>query len=500
MPQAKKIVIIGSGLGGLSCGALLAKSGFSVVVLEQSLQAGGCLQCFVRNGVRFETGMHFVGGVDKGQTLQRLLHHLEIDGQLLFSQLDTDGYDIVSLHGKEYKIANGRKRFIDRLAEHFPDSRPDLERYCDLIEAIAAASPIHSLRMGKGDDALLTRYQLRAADEVIAETISDPLLAEVLGGTQSLYAGERGKTPFATHAFIMDSLAQGAYRVVGGSDRIAKALVATIEKYGGHVRLGCKVTRVLCGDGGEAVGVETAAGQHFAADCVISDIHPQRTLELLQSPRLRPAFRKRINSLPQTTGCFSVYLHFKEGRVPYMNHNLYAYDTDSPWDCGGYTQEDWPRGLLYMHFCHEPQPKFAQSGVVIARMNFKDVQQWEGTQTGHRPPDYCSFKESKTELLLSALERHCPGIRAEIAHCYTSTPLTYLDYTGTVNGAMYGTAKDVRLGMARRIPCRTRVPGLLQTGQNVIMHGMFGVLIGSLVTCNELFSVPSLLRDISDSL
>lgn len=499
MSQAKKIAIIGSGLGGLSCGALLAKSGFSVVVLEQSPQAGGCLQCFKRHGACFETGMHFVGGVDKGQTLRGLLRHLEIDDRLLFSQLDPDGYDIVSLHGKEYKIANGRERFIAHLTEHFPSARPDLERYCDLIESIASASPIHSLRMGKGDNGLLTRYQLRAADEVIAETISDPLLAAVLGGTQSLYAGERGKTPFATHAFIMDSLSQGAFRVVGGSDRIAKALVATIEKYGGSVRLGCKVTRVLCGTDGEATGVETDGGEHIAADCVISDVHPQRTLELVQSPRLRPAFRKRINSLPQTSGCFSVYLHFKEGRVPYMNHNLYAYSTDSPWDCSGYTSEDWPRGLLYMHFCHEPQPKYAQSGVVIARMDFKEVLQWMGTRTGCRPADYLTFKERKTEILLAALEKHQPGTRAEIAHCYTSTPLTYLDYTGTADGSMYGTAKDVQLGMARRVPCRTRVPGLLQTGQNVIMHGMFGVLIGSLVTCNELFSVSSLLKDLSSA-
>ena len=71
MPRKQKIVIIGSGLGGLSCGVLLAKRGFAVEVLEQAPQPGGCLQCFERKGARFETGMHFVGGAGKGQTLWR---------------------------------------------------------------------------------------------------------------------------------------------------------------------------------------------------------------------------------------------------------------------------------------------------------------------------------------------------------------------------------------------------------------------------------------------
>ena len=67
------MVIIGSGLGGLSCGVVLAKNGYDVTVLEQAAQIGGCLQCFSRHGGRFETGMHFIGSAAKGQTLYRLM-------------------------------------------------------------------------------------------------------------------------------------------------------------------------------------------------------------------------------------------------------------------------------------------------------------------------------------------------------------------------------------------------------------------------------------------
>ena len=57
----KKCIIIGSGLGGLSTSVILAKNGYDVTILEQASQIGGCLQCFQRDGVKFETGMHFIG-------------------------------------------------------------------------------------------------------------------------------------------------------------------------------------------------------------------------------------------------------------------------------------------------------------------------------------------------------------------------------------------------------------------------------------------------------
>ena len=91
----KRVVIIGSGLGGLSCGVVLAKNGYQVTVLEQGYQVGGCLQCFTRKGVKFETGMHFIGSAAEGQTLHRLMHYLEVDRDVHLSPLAPQGYDVV---------------------------------------------------------------------------------------------------------------------------------------------------------------------------------------------------------------------------------------------------------------------------------------------------------------------------------------------------------------------------------------------------------------------
>ena len=437
----KKVIIIGSGLGGLSCGVILARQGYRVTVLEQGVQVGGCLQCFSRRGGKFETGMHFIGSASEGQTLDRLLSFLEVKPDITLSQLDPTGYDVVSLCGQHFRFANGREPFIEQMSQYFPAQRDNLVRYFDLVDKVASASSLHSLKNVETDKAVNMEYQLRTINEVIDEVISDPLLAKVLVGNLPLYAAEKDKTPFSTHAFIMDFYNQSAYRIVGGSDQVANSLVSTIERYNGKVLTRSKATKIVC-DETHATGVEVNGEAFMEADIVISDAHPMRTLELLDTNLIRSAFRKRINAIPQTVGGFSVYLHFKENAVPYMNANFYGYLQDSPWDCEHYDDASWPKGYLYMHLCHEPQPQFARTGVILSYMQMADVEKWKGTRVGHRGDDYEAFKHEKAERLLSTLEREFPELHGQITDYYTSTPLTYLDYTGTEGGSMYGIAKS----------------------------------------------------------
>lgn len=503
--MGKKVIIIGSGLGGLSCGVILAKNGYQVTVLEQSNQIGGCLQCFTRHGVKFETGMHFIGSAAKGQTLQRLMHYLEIDQDVHLSPLNPQGYDVVSLNGKQYKFANGKEAFIQQMTAYFPQQHDNLVRYYNLIEEIANASSLHSLKYAETDSAVNTEYQLRSINEVIDEIITDPELAKVLVGNLPLYAAEKDKTPFSTHAFIMDFYNQSTFRIEGGSDTIAKALAKVIRQYGGEVLTHQKVSQIVCDDI-HATGV--LSNQNFIpCDYVISDAHPKRTLEMLDTKLIRPAFRNRINSIPQTVGSFSVYLRFKENEVPYLNYNYYGYQDGTPWDCEKYTEENWPKGFLYMHFCTADKKnesnilhqKFATSGVILSYMRMEDVARWQGTSIGKRGEEYEAFKKEKAEKLLDVLEEHFPHIRQHIAEYYTSTPLTYLDYTGTEDGSMYGNAKDISMGAAYRVPQRTKVPNVFQTGQNINSHGMLGVLVGTIVTCSEFITAKTIYEEIKKS-
>ena len=492
--MGKKVIIIGSGFGGLSCGAVLAKNGYDVTVLEQGHQIGGCLQCFVRKGVKFETGMHFIGSAAPGQTIDSIFHYLEVSDKVRLSRLDDDCYNVISIGGKEYPMASGRENFISRLAAFFPDQLTNLERYFDAVEKVAAASSIHSLRQGDADDTVNQESLTRSVNDVIESIITNPVLAEVLVGDLPLYAAQRDKTPFATHAFIRDFYDQSAYRVEGGSDRIAAALASTIRRYGGDVVTDHKVTDILCDDS-RATGVRLKDGEELSADYIISGIHPIRTLELLDTKLIRPAYRSRVNAMPQTTSCFTVYLHFRKDTVEYMNHNYFAYEA-SPWDCEDYNEATWPKGWLYMHFCTHDGQRFAESGQVISYMNIREMERWAGSRVGRRGAGYEEFKHAKAEKLLRSLEQHFPGIRENIEDYYTSTPLTYLDYTGTAEGSMYGIAKDIHLGAGCRVSHRTRVPNLFLTGQNVNSHGLLGTMVGTMLTCSELVPAGEIYRQI----
>lgn len=152
-----------------------------------------------------------------------------------------------------------------------------------------------------------------------------------------------------------------------------------------------------------------------------------------------------------------------------------------------------------MHFCHQADAMYAESGVVLSYMSIHDLKKWENTFIGHRGADYEAFKQYKAEKLIEELNRDFPGIRNNIEHIYTSTPLTYRDYTGTEGGSMYGIAKDITAGVSCRVPQRTKVPNVLLTGQNINSHGMLGVLVGTIVTCSELLTAETIYRQIVEA-
>ena len=486
----KTCVIIGSGLGGLSCGCILALNGFRVIILEQSNQIGGCLQCFQRDGVTFETGMHYIGSAAPGQTLHTIFRYLGIDKRIQLSQLDTNGYDIISLQGRHYPFANGQQAFIDTLSEHFPDSRVELQQYLQKIKRVGDSSAIHSLNRNARQD-INAEWQITSVDTVIDQTISNPTLREVLTGILPLYAGIKRKTPFAIHALIADFYNKSAYRIVGGSSRIATALAEQIKQKGGEIHIRQKVVKIEC-DERRATAVITQQGQRFETDIVISSIHPTATIQLIDSHLIRPIYRHRLKHLVNTIGAFTVYLKFHKNKVPYMNSNLFCYRSSTTWNSEQYDEKSWPKSLLYMHFCHEPHPRYAESGQIISYMKFSDVEKWVGTNVGRRGNEYETFKKQKAEQLICALEKEIPGIRANIESYYTSTPLTYYDYTGTPCGSMYGVAKDVNVFAQGGVSCKTRIPNLLLTGQSTVLHGMLGTLAGSFVTCSEVISTDEI--------
>lgn len=495
----KKCIIIGSGLGGLSTGVILAKNGYDVTILEQSSQIGGCLQCFQRDGVKFETGMHFIGSLDDGKVLSNYLNYLKIKDKIVVEKLDENAYDIISLNGERFAFPNGREAFIKHFSERFPNHHENLKRYCDLIEQVADLSPYRDLKLLDDDNFFKSNELLfKNINEIIDATITDPLLKNVLVGNISLYSADIDKTPFAIHAFIFDFYNNGAYRIVGGSDNIATALSNNLLHYGGRVLTRQKVTQIVVKDK-IAVGVKTQNGDFYPADIVISDINPKQLIDIVDNTTFNEAYKSRIRDIKNTTSVFSLYLRFKDEAMPYLNSNFYGFQTDSPWKMSGDVDENWPNGYLYMHHCHEKNPTFAKSGVILSYMSIDALTKWKDTTIGHRGADYQHFKQEMAKRLLDTVEKDFPGIRDAIADYYTATPLTYRDYTSTPDGSIYGLAKDVNKGITGRVSFKTKVPNLFLVGQNINSHGMLGVLVGTMTVCTQLIGEQEVRRQIIEA-
>ena len=147
--------------------------------------------------------------------------------------------------------------------------------------------------------------------------------------------------------------------------------------------------------------------------------------------------------------------------------------------------------------CHQKNPQFAESGCILSYMSMSDVSRWECSTIGHRGECYEQFKQSKAQKLIAELIKDFPELAGKIEDYYTASPLTYRDYTGTYGGSLYGIAKDITLGITNRVPHKTKIPNVLQTGQNINSHGILGVLVGSIVTCSELLSSELIYKQIT---
>jgi len=406
------------------------------------------------------------------------------------------GYDVISLMGEQYRLANGRDNFVNTLAEHFPKQRDALHRYCDLIDLVSESSPTHTLNQHVNMEAF-AKYQTVTVNDTIDSVVSDPLLQQVLAGILPLYAGEKDITPFYAHALIADFYNQSSFRMIGGSSILADAMARVIKAHGGQVLTRRKVEKIEC-DESHATAVITSTGERFVADLFISAIHPSSTVQLVDSHLFRPAYRRRLGTARNTTSAFTVYLKFKKNRVKYLDHNIFYYRGDSVWNCEKYDEASWPKYLLYMHFCHQEHPEYAESAEILTYMSYSETERWIGTHIGRRGEDYEAFKRMKAEKLIDALEQEIPGIRDDIEQYYTSTPLTYYDYTGVPEGAMYGMVKDVNMMGAGSVSCKTNIPNLLLSGQCITLHGMFGVLAGSLLTCSEVLTTDVLFSQLKN--
>jgi len=482
------IVIIGSGMGGLACGDILSREGYRICVLEKNKQLGGCLQTFVRNKVIFDSGVHYIGSLAKGQTLYQIFKYLGLMDALKLEKMDEDGFDkiIVSGDEKEYVFAQGYENFINRLSGDFPGEENTIRKYCEKIKEVCGKFPMYNLRTGG---------EYREKEDVIGidtKTFIESLtnnkkLQAVLVGNNILYAGQAHKTPFYIHALILNSYIESSWKCVDGGSQIAKIMAKNIRHHGGIVKAHCEVKKIM-DENGKISYVELADGSRVYAKFFISDIHPAKTMEITESGLIKNAYRNRIKNLENSISSFSLNIVFRKNTFKYSRQNYYYHKDGYIWTMADYTQENWPLGYAIFFPASSGSKEYAEGMTIFTYMKYEEVAQWTTSFNTvsvkeDRGNSYEAFKKKKAEKLLDTVEEKFPGIRNCIREYYTSTPLSYRDYIGSDDGSMYGIVKDYKDPYKTLIPARTKLPNLYLTGQNLNLHGILGSAISSLVTC-----------------
>lgn len=476
------IVIIGSGLGGLECGYHLSKKGFNVCILEKDPQVGGCLQTFRRKGITLDTGFHFVGGMDEGQYLYKIFDYFDLL-DLPWHRMDDEGFAEVVLGEQSWSIPCGFERWVDTLSSGFPAQRKELEKYARFLKEVG--DKISNNFSPNGASANFPFFE-QSAQTFLRESISDPTLQRILAGS-SMTMELSPQLPLYIFAQINSSFIQSAWRLRGGGSQIAERLVQNIRRMGGTVITGAEVTSMV-EKNGRIDTVVCKSGERFQGRYIISNLHPALTLQLIpESSTIRNIYRKRTTNLPNTSGMFTVHLQLKEGVVPYLNRNIFIHKGENLWD-NSYRSGDTISSLMISYQVPEEGGIHTRNIDLLTPMHWEEVSRWENTNVEKRGDDYRQFKQEKAEACIRMAAERLPGLSEHIEGYYTSTPLTYRDYTRTWQGSAYGIRKDCNNTLQTLLSPQTPIKNLFLTGQNLNLHGILGVSMTAFFTCVSLMS------------
>ncbi len=483
--------MIGSGLGGLVSALILAKEGLKVCVLEKNNQYGGNLQTFSRDKLIFDTGVHYLGGLSKGQNLYQFFSYLEIINDLQLQKMDEDSYDKITFGDDEieYPHAQGYDNFVKQLSHYFPDEKENLENYCVEIQRVCNSFPRYTIVGQNNYNEEILHLNTKRFIESIT---SNEKLQSVLLGSNFLYAGDSENTPFYVHALTLNSYIQSAYKCVKGGSQISKLLIKKLREYGADVYKHSEVSQFVFNEDNTLTAVQTTGGREYSAKQFISNIEIRSVIKLIGEKRLKKSFLNRILSWQPVSSCFSVYLVLKPQSIPNFNYNIYHYSSENMvWNAYRYKKDNWPSTYMLSSTPSKHNPVSAESLTAISYMDFEEVKAWENTfntfaDENKRDELYERFKQEKAEKMIRALEKKIPNLRDSIKKIYTSSPLSYRDYIGSCQGSMYGYIKSSENPLKTMVSPRTKIENLFLTGQSVNMHGILGCTIGAFNTCAEI--------------
>lgn len=470
-----KVLVIGSGIGGLSVAIILSKLGFAVTVLEKNARPGGLMRSYLREGIACSVGVHYLGSLDRGQILRKFFDYLGVSDAIPVKKMGEDGvidrylFKPGSGHPQCFDLPPGLDRLEEVLNNTFPNEKKGIGEIIQRLNN--AARQLHNLDLLYGENNELALLdQAGPMGEFLDALNCSPGLRSVLAIPACWLGVPLADCPAYLHSMALASYVSSSYRLDCSGSDMADALAQRLLALGGTILTGA-IVEGLDIDSRTMRGVYLQSGEFLAADTVIGAVHPKIILAMLPQGAVRPSYRQRISSLKETHGIFCVHASLDANHHPEIPYNIFNIDRK---------KNSIVTDLRYYQV-RKTEKKDKNLLSILTSGNDKRWIQWKGTKSRCRGKEYVARKKDfALQLIREAELVFGPFKGLHFLDAYT--PLTLRDWVNSPDGSAYGVERSASQTLAAALLNRTSVKGLYLAGQNVMAPGIIGTILGSLGT------------------
>ncbi len=465
-PQGKNIVIIGSGIGGLSAGILLSSLSYQVTIVEKNALPGGLMRSYRRDGLDCPVGVHYVGALGENEPMGKLFAALGIETNEIFSRMGNEGViDRYLFDDFVFDLPADIDSYENNLVRVFGAESEKINSFMKGLREIHRRMLNPAFLINQGDPFQNIDY-LQPLGEFLDGLAVSPRLRAVISVPCELFGVPAAECPVLLHHMVLAGYLFSAWRLQENGAKMTDALIRRFTQAGGNIIIRDGAKKILISEG-MVKSARLVSGREIPADYVIADIHPKILLQLLEEQALRPAMRQRIMDLRETNGVISAQISVDAAAHPELTYNTYRLHADE--------KGEIKEGVFY-------QIRKGNSRVnllsIITRSLYEEWSTWENTVSGRRPKDYTDKKSAiAQELLHKAQNVFGPLKNARVIDVFT--PLTIRDYINCPRGSCYGVMRSaqqlLKIASINNLP----IVGLHLTGQNALAPGVLGSILGS---------------------
>ena len=437
------VLVIGSGMGGLSAAALLARSGKRTLVLEKHSVPGGYASSFVRGEFEFDVSLHWLPGLGTDSEpgpLRSLLMECGIFEKL--SLLPVHSFYRAIAPGIDYTMPFGTEAIIEYLSDCFPAEKDNIHRFFHeadrIYDAMLSAGVNFTSEKLEGNP-VIKPYAGKSIMAVLSHYFKDRRIIFILMQMGNYFAIPHADVSFLEYiSGIMMFARFGAYQLKGRSQALSQAFVETIRENGGDVWLNSGVKHILTGNG-KVKGVLLEDGTEIDCPWVISNADPIHTcMELVGSKNLPDSFLRDIETYTPSAGISSIYLGLDAApaELGLNEHSVFITEMDGKSGTpvmNSNRDEMFIQGAGLANYS-ATDPDYGPRGTTMVAINTAiSGDLWMKLN----PANYFNTKEKVADNLIAIVERTIsPNIRNHIEVMEIASPLTNMRYTGNLGGSL----------------------------------------------------------------